>query len=122
MIKEATGPVHVARSDALPHRIQTVADSILGSGKNPFLEIGHEITSMAILSPLIQVGQLSVTGERISTHNQQFVSWVYLYLITAAAENTLISVGNTFSTCVFFESKINRTSVQTDCTILVFSK
>ena len=55
-------------------------------------------------------------------HNQQFVSWVYLYLITAAAENTLISMGNTFSTCVFFESKTNRTSVQTDCTILVFSK
>ena len=55
-------------------------------------------------------------------HNQQFVSWVYLYLITAAEENTLISMGNKFSTCVFFESKTNRTSVQTDCTILVFSK
>ena len=55
-------------------------------------------------------------------HNQQFVSWVYLYLITAAAENTLISMGNTFSTCIFFEPKTNRTSVQTDCTILVFSK
>ena len=55
-------------------------------------------------------------------HNQQFVSWVYLYPITAAAENTLISMGNTFSTCAFFESETNRTSVQTDCTILVFSK
>ena len=43
-------------------------------------------------------------------HNQQFVSWVYLYPITAAAENTLISMGNPFSTCVFFESKTNRTS------------
>ena len=51
-----------------------------------------------------------------------FVSWVYLYLITAAAENTLIAMGNTFSTCVFFESKTSRTSVRTNCTILVFSK
>ena len=41
-----------------------------GRGFNPlvrqhsFVEIGHEIISMVILSlPLIQVGQLSVTGE-----------------------------------------------------------
>ena len=53
-------------------------------------------------------------------HNQQFFSWIYLYAITAAAENTLIWMGNTFLICVFFESKTNRTSVQTDCTILVF--
>ena len=59
---------------------------------------------------------------RSDAHNQQFVSWIYLYAITAAAENTLIWMGNTFLTCVFFESKTNRTSVQTDCTILVFSK
>ena len=33
-----------------------------------FMEIGQEIISMAILSlPLIQVGQLSDTGERMST-------------------------------------------------------
>ena len=57
-----------------------------------------------------------------SHHNQQFVSWIYLYPKTAAAENTLISMGNTFSTCVFFEFKTNRTSVQTDCKLLVFSK
>ena len=32
------------------------------------MEIGHEIISTAILSiPLIQVGQLSVTGERMCT-------------------------------------------------------
>ena len=75
---------------------------------------------------LLQVlKRISSTSDFIhifSRHNQQFVSWSYLYPITAAAENTLISMGNTFSTCVFFESKTNRTSVQTDCTILVFSK
>ena len=33
------------------------------------VEIGHEIISTAILSlPLIQVGQLSVTGERMCTY------------------------------------------------------
>ena len=58
---------------------------------------------------------LSITVVSFVTvcHNQQFVSWIYLYAITAAAENT-------FLTCFFFESKTNRTSVQTDCTILVF--
>ena len=36
--------------------------------QHPFMEIGHEIISMAILSiPLIQVGQLSVTGKRMCT-------------------------------------------------------
>ena len=46
-----------------------------GRGFNPrrgrqhsFLEIGHEIFSTAILSlPLIQEGQLSVSGERMCT-------------------------------------------------------
>ena len=34
--------------------------------QHSFVEIGHEIISTAILSlPLIQVGQLSVTGERM---------------------------------------------------------
>ena len=42
--------------------------------------------------------------KRKTMHNQQFVivSWVYLFLITAAAENTLISMGNTFSTSTCF--------------------
>ena len=36
--------------------------------KHSFVEIGHEIISTAILSPpLIQEGQLSVTGERMCT-------------------------------------------------------
>ena len=36
--------------------------------QHAFVEIGHEIISTAILSlPLIQVGQLSVTGERMCT-------------------------------------------------------
>ena len=47
----------------VPSDIQEVAGSILGSGHR-FVEIGHEIISTAILSlPLIQEGQLSVTGE-----------------------------------------------------------
>ena len=54
------------RSDVRPPGMQFVVGSILGSGKHSFIEIGHEIISMAILSlPLIQVGQLSVTVERI---------------------------------------------------------
>ena len=36
--------------------------------QHSFVEMGHEIISMAILSlALIQVGQLSVTGERMYT-------------------------------------------------------
>ena len=36
--------------------------------QHSFVEIGHEILSTVILSlPLIQVGQLSVTGERMYT-------------------------------------------------------
>ena len=36
--------------------------------QHPFVEFGHEIISTAILSlPLIQEGQLSVTGERMCT-------------------------------------------------------
>ena len=36
--------------------------------QHSFVEIGYEIISSAILSlPLIQVGQLSVTGERMCT-------------------------------------------------------
>ena len=36
--------------------------------QHSFIEIGHEIISMAMLSlPLIQVGQLSVTSESMGT-------------------------------------------------------
>ena len=80
----------VAQSDACPTGIQQeVAGSILqsvgcmsdwysagGRGFDPpvrqysFLEIGHAIISAAIFSlSLIQVGQLSVTGERMCTKN-----------------------------------------------------
>ena len=39
-----------------------------GPGRHSFVEIGHEIISTAILSlPLIQVGQWSITGERMCT-------------------------------------------------------
>ena len=39
-----------------------------GGRHNSFVEIDHEIFSMVILSlPLIQEGQLSVSGERMST-------------------------------------------------------
>ena len=47
---------------------------LLGCGLDPpvrqhsFVEMGHEVISKAILSlALIQVGQLSVTGERMGT-------------------------------------------------------
>ena len=36
--------------------------------QHSFVEMGHEIISTAIISlPLIQIGQLSVIGERICT-------------------------------------------------------
>ena len=46
-------PGQVAWSNAHPPGIQTVPGSILQYGKTLFLEIGHEIISMAILSPLL---------------------------------------------------------------------
>ena len=51
----------VARLDACPPGIQS---RVRSSGLATFfMEIGHEIIPLAILSlPLIQVGQLSVTG------------------------------------------------------------
>ena len=50
----------VAQSDVRPPRIDPHVQHYT------FMEIGHEIISMAILSlPLIQEGQLSVTDERI---------------------------------------------------------
>ena len=52
----------VAQLDVHWPGLWTVVGSILGSCNIPFVEIGHEVISTAILSlPLIQVGQLSVT-------------------------------------------------------------
>ena len=63
---QPAGPL--ARLDEPPSGMQTFAGSILGSSKTYFVETGHEILSFAILSLLlIQVGQLSVTGERMYT-------------------------------------------------------
>ena len=57
------GPGPVAQSAAHLTAIQQFAPR---PGQITFVEIGDEIISTAILSlPLIQVGQLSVTGERI---------------------------------------------------------
>ena len=50
-----------------PTGIQEFAGSILGYDHIPS-RFGHEIISTVILSlPLIQIGQLSVTGESIGT-------------------------------------------------------
>ena len=59
--------VPVARSHAHPTSIQEVV--VQSSGLATFfVEIGHEIISKAVLSlPLIQIGQLSVTGEMMCT-------------------------------------------------------
>ena len=66
-------PGVVARSDVCPPGMLTVSRRTV-AGFDPYIrqhsfpEIGHEIISMAILSlPLIQEGQLSVTGERMGT-------------------------------------------------------
>ena len=51
-----------------PTGIQVFADSILGPVTYFSLRFGHEIISTAILSlSLIQVSQLSVTGESMGT-------------------------------------------------------
>ena len=49
-----------AQSAEPPPDVQTVTYSILGSSKTLFMEINHSL-------PLIQVGQLSVAGERMCT-------------------------------------------------------
>ena len=50
--------------------MRPVADSILTSGIHSWEEIGHEKISMTIIAlPLIQEGQLSVTGERMRTND-----------------------------------------------------
>ena len=61
-------PGAVAQSDVHPPGMRTVAGLILTSGNILSWLFGHEIISTAILSlPLIQVGQLSVTGEGMYT-------------------------------------------------------
>ena len=58
----------VAGSDVHLPGMRTVADSILTSSNIFSWKFGPEIISMAILSlMLIQVGQLSVTGESMGT-------------------------------------------------------
>ena len=60
------GPV--ARSDACPTGIQEVGGFNPPVRQHSFVEIGDGIISMATLSlPLLQVGQLSVTREKICT-------------------------------------------------------
>ena len=68
-------PVTVARSDARTPDMRTVAWYVDGRRFYPYvlqnilwLRFGHENVSTTILSlPLIQEGQLSVTGERMCT-------------------------------------------------------
>ena len=63
----APGPV--ARSDARPPGIQTVAGSILGSGKIFVRGHGHKIISTAILSfPLMQLYWTVVSYWRKDVH------------------------------------------------------
>ena len=51
-----------------PNGDQEVAGSICRGRQHSFMEIDHEIFSTVILSlPLIQEGQLSVSGERMCT-------------------------------------------------------
>ena len=59
----------MAHSDAHSTDDQDVVGSIpSGSGNISFMEIDHEIVSKVILSlPLIQKGQLSVSGKRMCT-------------------------------------------------------
>ena len=59
-------PGPVVRSDARPPGMRTVRGFDPRVRQHSFVEIGHEVISTSILSvPLIQVGQLSITGERI---------------------------------------------------------
>ena len=60
-------PDSVAQSDARPIGDKVVVRPLPG-WQHSFMEIDHEIFSMVILSlPLIQEGQLSVSGERMCT-------------------------------------------------------
>ena len=61
-------PAPVAQLDARPTGDQVVAGSTPAGQQHSFVEIDHEIFSTFILSlPLIQEGQLSVSGERMCT-------------------------------------------------------
>ena len=63
-------PASVAQLDARPTGDQEVAGSTPArrGRQHSFVEIDHEIFSTVILSlPLIQEGQLSVSGERMCT-------------------------------------------------------
>ena len=61
-------PAPVSRSDGRLPRVFRRSRVDLRPAKHFFVETGHEIISTAILTlPLIQVGQLSVTGERMCT-------------------------------------------------------
>ena len=58
----------MAQLDARPTDDQEVAGSTPAEVGNIFMEIDHEIFSTVILSlPLIQEGQLSVSGKRMCT-------------------------------------------------------
>ena len=58
----------MAQLDTRPTGDQEVAGSIPAGSEYSFVEIDHEIFSSVILSlPLIQEGQLSVSGERMCT-------------------------------------------------------
>ena len=62
------GPASVAQSDARRTCDQEVAGSTPAGSAHSFMKINHEIFSTVILSlPLIQEGQLSVSGERLCT-------------------------------------------------------
>ena len=58
----------VAQVDAHPTEDHEVAESSLPNRQHSFMEIDHEIFSTVILFlPLIQEGQLSVSGKRMCT-------------------------------------------------------
>ena len=58
----------MAHLDAHPTGDQEILGSTPGGRHHSFVEIDHEIFSMVILSiPLIQEGQLSVSGGRMCT-------------------------------------------------------
>ena len=61
-------PASVAQLDARPTGGQEVSGSTSPDPQNSFVEIDHKIFSTVIISlPLIQEGQLSVSGERMCT-------------------------------------------------------
>ena len=61
-------PASVAQLDACPTGDQEVVSDPRRGRQHSFVEIDHEIFSTVILSlPLIQEGQLSVSGERMCT-------------------------------------------------------